>query len=97
MLTGFVCGKRASPQAQIRSCTRAASVGDSEQTVVALMGEPDERDWCYPLPTNGDSAEQKRFHEECVVEYTYVTFLENYGVSLDKNNRVSGKWKSVSP
>jgi hypothetical protein len=72
-------------------------VGDSEQTVVALMGEPDERDWCYPLPTNGDSAEQKRFHEECVVEYTYVTFLENYGVSLDKNNRVSGKWKSVSP
>src|SRR5690242_4797916 len=64
-------------------------IGDSEQTVVALMGQPDEHNWCYPLPTDGDSAEQKRFHGECVVNYTYVTFLENYFVSLDRNNRVS--------
>ena len=72
-------------------------VGDSEQTVIALMGQPDERSWCYPLPMPNDSPEQKRFHEQCVMQYTYVVFMEHYGVSLDKNNRVSGKWKSVSP
>jgi hypothetical protein len=72
-------------------------VGDPEQTVVALMGQPDERNWCYPLPTDHDSTEQKRFHEQCVVQYTYVTLLENYGVSLDRNNRVSGTFHSVSP
>ena len=72
-------------------------IGDAEQTVVALMGQPDERNWCYPLPTENDSAERKQFHQQCVLEYTYVTFLENYGVALDKNNRVSGTFHSVSP
>jgi hypothetical protein len=72
-------------------------VGDSEQTVIALMGQPDERNWCYPLRTDHDSAEQKQFHQQCVLTYRYVTFMEDYGVSLDNNNRVSGKFRMVSP
>jgi hypothetical protein len=72
-------------------------VGDSEQSVVALMGQPDERNWCYPLPTDHDSAEQKQFHEQCVQQYSYAIFLQRYTVALDKNSRVSGKYMSVSP
>ena len=72
-------------------------IGDSEQSVVSLMGQPDERYWCTPLRTNHDSPEQKQFHERCVQEYWYVTFLEPYIVTFDKNNRVSGKQTMVSP
>ena len=72
-------------------------IGDPEQRVIALMGQPDERNWCYPLPTDHDSAERKQFHQECVQTYTYVTFMKNYTISLDKENRVSGIFRSVSP
>jgi hypothetical protein len=72
-------------------------IGDSEQTVVALMGQPDFRDWCYPLRKDNDSEETKRFHEQCYITFTYSTFMEHYGVSFDKNNRVSGTFRSVSP
>jgi hypothetical protein len=72
-------------------------VGDSERTVVALMGQSDERNWCYPLPTDHDSTEQKQFHQQCVQTYSYVTFMETYGVTLDKDARVSHKFHMVSP
>ena len=72
-------------------------VGDSESTVVALMGEPDEREWCYPLRTDHDSTEQRRFHDSCVQQYCYYTFLKRYTVSLDKTNHVSFKNVAVSP
>jgi hypothetical protein len=72
-------------------------VGDSEPTVVAVMGKPDAREWCYPLPTDHDSIEQKQFHESCVQQYCYYTFLQRYTVTLDKNNRVSGTNLAVSP
>ncbi len=72
-------------------------IGDPEPTVVALMGQPDERSWCHPLRTDHDSAEQKRFHEQCVQQYSYAVFLQRYTVDFDKNNRVSGKYVSVSP
>jgi hypothetical protein len=72
-------------------------VGDPEQNVVTLMGQPDERAWCYPLPTDHDSLEQKQFHESCVQQYCYYTFLQRYTVTLDRNNRVSDKNRVVSP
>jgi hypothetical protein len=72
-------------------------IGDTEQSVVALMGQPDERNWCYPLPTDHDTAEDKRFHQRCVETYMYVTLMENYGVALDKDGRVSRKFHQVSP
>ena len=71
--------------------------GDSESTVVALMGQPDERAWCYPLRTDHDTPEQRRFHDSCVQQYCYYTFLQRYTVSLDKTNRVSFKNVGVSP
>jgi hypothetical protein len=72
-------------------------IGDSKQRVVSLMGEPEETRWCYPLPTSNDTPEQKRFHEQCVDQYWYFTFLKPYYVSFDKNNQVSGKDYTISP
>lgn len=72
-------------------------IGDPAETVIALMGQPDERNWCFPLPKDNDSEKMKQFHERCFIQYTYFTSMEHYGVSLDKENRVSGKFRSVSP
>jgi len=72
-------------------------VGDSEQTVIALMGQPNDRNWCLPLPKEHESKEMKHFHDQCFITYTYVTFMVHYTISLDKDNRVSGKHRSVSP
>jgi hypothetical protein len=72
-------------------------IGDSRRTVISLMGQPDEMQWCYPLPTADDTPERKRFHEECVDQYWYITFLKPYIVSFDKNNEVSSKGYMISP
>ena len=72
-------------------------IGDSRQTVASLMGEPDMRNWCYPLPTDHDTSERKRFHERCVDTYEYVVFLKSYVITFDKDNRVSGKNYTISP
>jgi hypothetical protein len=72
-------------------------IGDSKQRVVSLMGEPDERRWCYPLPASDDTPERKRFHDECVDQYWYITFLKPYYVSFDRNNQVSGTGYTISP
>jgi len=72
-------------------------VGDSKEAVITLMGEPDSRNWCYPSPTDHDTPERKRFHERCVDEYQYDIFLTSYVVTFDKDSRVSGKNKMVSP
>jgi hypothetical protein len=72
-------------------------IGDSKQRVVSLMGEPEETRWCYPLPNSDDTPEQKRFHEQCVDQYWYFTFLKPYYVSFDGNNQVSGKDYTISP
>ena len=76
---------------------RVIQIGDSKQSVISLMGEPDSREWCYPLPTSNDTAEQKRFHEKCVDQFRYAIFLQAYTVSFDKNGQVSWKGYSVSP
>ena len=72
-------------------------IGDSEPSVVVLMGEPDERTWCYPLRRDDDSADRRQFHDQCEQQYSYGVFMRLYTVSFDKNNRVSGKYVSVSP
>ena len=72
-------------------------IGDSKQRVISLMGQPDDREWCYPLPTPNDSPERKKFHEQCVDQFKYVTFLEWYLVAFDKDGQVSWKGRSVSP
>ena len=40
---------------------------------------------------------RKKFHEECVDQFKYVTFLEWHIVAFDKDERVSWKGHSVSP
>jgi hypothetical protein len=72
-------------------------IDDSKQRVVSLMGEPDEIRWCYPLPSSDDTPERKRFHEQCVDQYWYFTFLKLYYISFDRNNQVSGKDYTISP
>jgi hypothetical protein len=72
-------------------------IGDSRQRVVSLMGEPDETRWCYPLPTSDDTPERQRFHQQCVDQYWYITFLKPYYISFDRNHQVSGKGYTISP
>ena len=72
-------------------------VGDSQHSVIDVMGEPDERSWCYPLRSENDTPERKRFHELCVEQYRYDTFMKPYIITFDKDNRVSGKGYMISP
>jgi hypothetical protein len=72
-------------------------IGDSKRSVVDVMGEPDERSWCYPLRTDNDIPERKRFHEQCVEHYHYITFLKPYNITFDKDDRVSDKGYMISP
>ena len=60
-------------------------VGDTEESVISLMGQPDEKYACYPST------------REFAKEYWYDTFLEPYIIYFDQNGRVSGKQTMVSP
>src|SRR5260370_33622036 len=53
-------------------------IGDAEPTVVALMGQPDERSWCYPLPTDHDSPDLKQFHEPSAQQYSSTIVLRRH-------------------
>jgi len=35
-------------KAKYQRALNRLQVGDTEETVVKLMGQPDERNWCYP-------------------------------------------------
>jgi outer membrane protein assembly factor BamE (lipoprotein component of BamABCDE complex) len=72
-------------------------VGETKQSVISRLGGPDDRSWCYPLPTDRDTLEMKQFHERCVDEFWYATFLKSYIVTFDRNGRVSSKGAVVSP
>ncbi len=72
-------------------------VGDSRQSVLSIMGEPDRHSWCFPLQTDHDTPELKSFHEQCVDTYEYEVFLKSYVFTFDRDNRVSYKGDMVSP
>lgn len=74
-------------------------VGDSRQSVVALMGKPDRIESCDVGSKSkpNENIEEKRYREQCVEEYWYDTFMHPYGIAFDKQNRVLAKGYQVSP
>jgi hypothetical protein len=72
-------------------------VGDSQEMVVAEMGKPDEIDICRTVSSSSDTAEDKRYQQQCAVQYRYNTFLKPYLVSFDKDMKVLAKGHQISP
>lgn len=74
-------------------------IGDSRESVVALMGKPDRIESCDvgSKPKRNENMEEKRYREQCVEEYWYDTFLHPYGIAFDKQNSVLAKGYQVSP
>lgn len=72
-------------------------VGDSQDSVVAVMGKPDEVDICRTISSPNDTAEDKKYQEQCVEQYWYNSFLKPYVISFDKERRVLAKGYQVSP
>ena len=65
--------------------------GQSEQNVVTTMGQPDERELCQgPVYSNGKMTGQ------CSERLVYYSFMERWGVVLDKNGTVVAKYYNVS-
>jgi hypothetical protein len=72
-------------------------VGDSKESVVAKMGNPERVDICRTVSSPHDTAQDKKYQEQCVQEYWYVTFLHPYVIAFDKQSRVLAKGYQVSP
>lgn len=43
-------------------------VGDSQEMVLAEMGNPDEIDICRTVSSQWDTAEDKRYQEQCAIQ-----------------------------
>lgn len=72
-------------------------IGDSEESVLAAMGKPDKVDICRIVSSAADSAEDRRYQEQCAGQYSYNAFLKPYVISFDKNKRVLAKGYQISP
>jgi hypothetical protein len=72
-------------------------IGDSKQTVIALMGPPDRIEKCNNGEMWGLTAEQRKLKEQCTDTYIYETFLRRDDVVFNKNDSVLVKYVSVSP
>lgn len=72
-------------------------VGDSQELVVAAMGKPDKIDVCRTVSSQSDTAEDKRYQEQCAIQYSYNTFLKPYIISFDKDMKVLAKGYQISP
>jgi len=64
--------------------------GDTKQTVVQRLGQPDEVENCY------DSRSNEEPTNKCVETYWYMSFLERWGFSFNKDGKVIDKTHNVS-
>ena len=71
--------------------------GDSEGSVVSIMGKPDQVDVCRTVSSSHDDEEDRSYQEHCVKQYRYNTFLKPYVISFDSQNRVLVKGYQTSP
>lgn len=72
-------------------------IGDSKESVIAVMGAPDTVEICRTVSSPNDTVEDKNYQEHCAEQYKYNSPLQPYVVSFDKNNRVLAKGYQVSP
>lgn len=72
-------------------------IGDSEEAVVLTMGKPDRVDICRNVSSPNDSAEDKKYQQQCAVQFWYESFLKPYLISFDKDKKVLAKGYQISP
>jgi hypothetical protein len=65
-------------------------VGDRKETVVQMLGQPDEVENCSGSDSNEDVTKR------CVETYWYMSFLERWGFSFNKDGKVIDKTHNVS-
>jgi hypothetical protein len=65
-------------------------VGDTKESVVQTLGQPEEVENCY------DSRSNEELTKRCVETYWYMTFLERWGFSFNKDGKVIDKTHNVS-
>ena len=68
----------------------AVQVGDSKDEVIKQLGQPGEITPCFH-PSSESELERK-----CSDEFWYYSFLERWGISFDKDERVIHKTYNVS-
>lgn len=64
--------------------------GDKKEAVVQILGQPDEVENCY------DSRSDEEPTKRCVETYWYISFLERWGFSFNKDGVVIDKTHNVS-
>jgi len=65
-------------------------VGDKKETVVQILGQPDEVENCYDSPSVQEPTNR------CVETYWYKSFLERWGFTFNKDGKVIDKTHNVS-
>jgi len=65
-------------------------VGDTKESVVQRLGRPQEVENCYDPQSN------EELTKRCVETYWYMTFLERWGFSFNKDGKVIDKTHNVS-
>jgi hypothetical protein len=72
----------------------SVQIGDTKQTIVQLLGNPDEITVCRER----DSAKRGYVDsaQECVEVYWYISFLEEWGFFLNRDGKVIDKGHDVS-
>lgn len=74
----------------------AIKVGDSRDTVVAAMGEPQAVRDCSNTPFS-DKQLEAEFRSKCFQQYEYVELMARYTISFDQTGAIIHKSKVVSP
>lgn len=65
-------------------------LGHSKQTVVQMLGQPDEIENCSGSDSN------QELTKRCVETYWYMSFLERWGFSFNRDGKVIDKTHNVS-
>ena len=65
-------------------------VGDTRESIVQMLGQPQEIENCY------DSHSSEEPTKRCFETYWYITFLERWGFSFNKDGKVIDKTHNVS-
>ena len=68
----------------------AVQVGDSKDEVIKQLGQPAEIAPCY------HPSSESELQRKCFDEFWYYSFLQRWGISFDKDERVIHKTYSVS-
>jgi hypothetical protein len=75
---------------KLTSTFARVQLGESKETVVQILGQPDEVENCSGSDSN------QELTKRCVETYWYMSFLERWGFSLNQDGKVIDKTHNVS-